>query len=192
MQILDPLNQEGTGNSGDPIDQTYGSSEAGIAVMYQNASGSVNGFGSQGLQASDITNYPNADCSSDWCNMFNTYYQSNDNLELQQLGLSAPVPVAGVNSATGDLRPLLPFAVSRHMTILELYNLDALLAYDPNYCVLPLVNGACGNGSVQIPTIQLPATVPPVYFQAVGLATQSGATGDGSYKAVIDQTEGQH
>jgi hypothetical protein len=193
MQILDPLNQEGTGNSGDPIDQTYGSSEAGIAVMYQNASGSVNGFGSQGMQASDITNYAAGnDCSSDWCAMFNNYYQSNDNLELQQLGLSAPVTVAGVNSATGDLRPLLPFAVSRHMTILELYNLDALLAYDPNYCVLPLVNGSCGSGSVEIPTIQLPATVPPVYFQAVGQPGQTGATGDGSYATTINQTEGQH
>jgi hypothetical protein len=124
--------------------------------------------------------------------MFNNYYQSNDNLELQQLGLSAPVTVAGVNSATGDLRPLLPFAVSRHMTILELYNLDALLAYDPNYCVLPLVNGSCGSGSVEIPTIQLPATVPPVYFQAVGQPGQTGATGDGSYATTINQTEGQH
>jgi hypothetical protein len=192
MQILDPLNQEGTGNPGDPIDQTYGSAEAAIAVTYKNASGSVNGFGSQGLQASDITNYPNADCSSDWCNMFNNYYQSNDNLELQQLGLSAPVPVTGVTSGTGDLRPLLPFAVTRHMTILELYNLDALLAYDPNYCMLPLVNGLCGPGSIQIPTIVLPAIAQPAYFQAVGQPGQAGATGDGSYATTINQTEGSH
>ena len=106
--------------------------------------------------------------------------------------MSAPVVIAGTNSPTGDLRPLLPFAVERHMTILELYNLDALLAYDPNYCVLPLVNGLCGAGSIQIPVLDLPPQNQPVYFQAVGLATQSGATGDGSYAAVINSTQGQH
>jgi hypothetical protein len=124
--------------------------------------------------------------------MFNDNYQTNNNLELQTLSLSAPVSVSGVNSGTGDLRPLLPFAVSHHMTILELYNLDALLAYDPNYCVLPLVNGVCGTGSVEIPLIVLPPQAPPVYFQAVGQPGQSGATGDGSYAAVINTTEGQH
>jgi hypothetical protein len=58
--------------------------------------------------------------------------------------------------------------------------------------VLPLVNGVCGTGSVEIPTIVLPPQAPPVYFQAVGQAVQSGATGDGSYAAVINSTEGQH
>jgi hypothetical protein len=190
MVILDPLNEAGTGTSSDPKDPTYGTAEAAIAIAHKNANNVVNGFGSQGLQASDITNYPS--CASDWCNQFNADYQSNDNLELQQLSLSAPVAVSGVNNATGDLRPLLPFAVSHHMTILELYNLDALLAYDPNYCVLPLVNGVCGSGSVQIPTIVLPPTAQPVYFQAVGQPGQSGATGDGSYANVINQTDGQH
>jgi hypothetical protein len=78
------------------------------------------------------------------------------------------------------------------MTILELYNLDALLAYDPNYCVLPLVNGLCGTGSVEIPDIVLPPAAQPAYFLAVGQPGQSGATGDGSYATVIDQTQGQH
>jgi hypothetical protein len=190
MVILDPLNEAGTGSADDPKDPSYGTAEAGIAIAHSNASGVVNGFGSQGLQASDITNYPS--CASDWCNQFNADYLTNDNLELQQLSLSAPVSVTGVSSGTGDLRPLLPFAVSHHMTILELYNLDALLAYDPNYCVLPLVNNVCGAGSVQIPSIVLPATAQPIYFQAVGMPGQSGATGDGSYAAVINQTEGQH
>ncbi len=195
MQILDPLNSAGTGNADDPKDFTYGTDEAGIAVAHVNASGVVNGFGSQGLQASDITNYANNTyCASDWCGTFNSNYQTNDNLELQQLSLSAPVAIAGTSSGTGDLRPLLPFAVERHMTILELYNLDALLAYDPNYCVL--VSGSPGvcdaATSVSIPTIQLPAGDQYIYFQAVGQPGQTGATGDGSYKAVIDQTEGQH
>jgi hypothetical protein len=191
MQILDPLNETGSGAT---ADTTYGSDEAGIAVEYKNASGQTNGIGSQGLQASDITNYASGGtCASDWCGTFNTYYQSGIPLELQQAGLSAPVAIAGTNSATGDLRPLLPFAVDRYMSILELYTFDALLAYDPNYCVLPAVNGLCGAGSVQIPTITLPPTDQLPYFQAVGQAgTQSGATGDGSYATVINQTEGQH
>jgi hypothetical protein len=87
---------------------------------------------------------------------------------------------------------LLPFAVQRHMTILELYSLDALLAYDPNYCVLPAANGLCGTGSVQIPIIALPPADQLPYFQAVGQPGQSGATGDGSYATVINSTEGQH
>jgi hypothetical protein len=196
MLILDPLNSAGTGNSGDPKDYTYGTAEAVTAVAHKNANNLVNGFGSQGLQASDITNYtlnPPPYCASDWCGTFNTYYQSNDNLELQQLGLSAPVSVSGVNSGTGDLRPLLPFAVERHMTILELYNLDALLAYDPNYCVLNVPdNGFCASGSIQIPAMVLPANAQEPYFQAVGQPGQSGATGDGSYATVINQTQGQH
>jgi hypothetical protein len=189
MQILDPLNEAGAGATKDP---TYGTAEAGIAVAHKNANNVVNGFGSQGLQASDITNYPR--CASDWCNQFNTDFQSNDNLELQQLGLSAPVVVSGVNSGTGDLRPLLPFAVEHHMTILELYNLDALLAYDPKYCVINSPdNGLCGAGSVEIPTIVLPANAQEPYFQAVGQPGQGGAAkGDGSYATVINQTQGQH
>lgn len=191
MEILDPLNESGSGSTADP---TYGSDEAGIAVSYKNASGATNGFGSQGLQASDITNYAaGSDCSSDWCNMFNMYYQTGIPLELQQYGLSAPVAIAGTSDATGDLRPLLPFAVQRHMTVLELYYLDALLAYDPNYCVLTGTAGACdATSSVSIPVIELPAGDQYTYFQAVGQPGQTGATGDGSYATTINTTQGQH
>lgn len=193
MQILDPLNQVGNGTAEDPADPTYGTAEAQIAVAHQNASGKTNGFGSQGMQASDITNYAaNKDCASDWCGTFNTYYQTGVPLELQQVGLSAPVPESDVNSLTGDLRPLLPFAVERHATIIELYDLDALLAYDPNYCVLPAVNGLCAAGSVEIPVIVLPPLDQLPYFQAVGQPGQQGAKGDGSYAAVINSTQGQH
>ena len=190
MQILDPLNQAGSGPS---ADTGYGSQEAQTAVTYKNASGQTNGIGSQGLQSSDITSYnAGGSCTSDWCSAFDNYSGTGIPLELQQAGLSAPVAISGTNSATGDLRPLLPFAVQRHMTILELYSLDALLAYDPNYCVLPAVNGLCGAGSVQIPIIALPPQDQLPYFQAVGQPGQTGATGDGSYAAVINSTEGQH
>ena len=72
----------------------------------------MNGIGSQGLQAGDITSFEGGgDCSSDWCSEFNNYDTAGMPLELQQVGLSAPVAIAGTDSATGDLRPLLPFAV---------------------------------------------------------------------------------
>ena len=190
MQILDPLNEAGSGSTSNA---SYGSDEAQIAVSYKNASGATNGIGSQGLQASDITNYANGQsCTSDWCAEFNTYSGQGIPLELQQLGLSAPVAITGADDTTGDLRQLLPFAVSRRATILELYYLDALLAYDPNYCMLPAANGLCGPGSVQIPIIALPPQDQLPYFQAVGQPGQSGATGDGSYATTINSAEGQH
>ena len=189
MQILDPLNAAGM-----PEDPTYGTAEAQIAVAHHNASGQTNGFGSQGLQSSDITNYganPQGYCASDWCGTFNTYFQSGMPLELQQESLSDPTHLT--QSPTGDLRPLLPFAVDRHVTILELYDLDALLAYDPNYCVLPVPNnGLCAPGSVEIPAIILPPQDQQPYFQAVGQAGQAGGTGDGSYAAAINSAQGQH
>jgi hypothetical protein len=192
MQMIDPLNESGSGAS---ADTSYGSSEAGIAITFKNASSTTNGIGSQGLQASDITNYAsNGPCSSDWCGAFDSNFQSGIPLELQQASLSAPVAISGTDSATGDLGPLLPFTVDRHMTILELYALDALLAYDPNYCELvPGSPGTCNPASsVSIPTIQLPAGDQYTYFQAVGQPGQSGATGNGSYAATINSTEGQH
>jgi hypothetical protein len=190
IQILDPLNEAGS-----PVDNTYGAAEAQIAVSHQNAAGKVNGFGSQGLRASDIPNYTqSADgCASDWCAMFNNYYTAGYPLELQQIDLSDPTASLNPQSETGDLRPLLPFAVQRHMTILELYSFDALLAYDPNYCVLTVPDtGVCAAGSIEIPPTTLPPADQNPYFQLVGQAGQTGAKGDGSYATVINQTQGAH
>jgi hypothetical protein len=190
IQMLDPLNEAGS-----PSDNTYGSAEAQIAVSHQNAKGKVNGFGSQGLRASDIANYAQSadDCASDWCAMFNNYYTAGYPLELQQIDLSDPTASINPQSETGDLRPLLPFAVERHMTILELYSFDALLAYDPNYCVLAVPdNGTCAAGSIEIPPTVLPPEDQNPYFQLVGQPGQSGAKGDGSYAKVVNQTQGQH
>jgi hypothetical protein len=81
------------------------------------------------------------------------------------------------------------------MTILELYALDALLAYDPNYCVLTVPDtGVCTTGSVSVAATDLPPTDLPAqdqypYFQAVGQPGQKGATGDGSYASAINSTE---
>lgn len=84
------------------------------------------GFGNQGMQASDIANYPH--CSADWCSLFDQYTGSVP-LELQTIALSNPENLPPV----GSLVTLLPFAVSHHVTILEIYCYDWLLAFDPNY-----------------------------------------------------------
>jgi hypothetical protein len=81
------------------------------------------------------------------------------------------------------------------MTILEVYALDALLAYDPNYCVLTVPDtGVCTTGSVSVAPTDLPPTDLPQqdqypYFQVVGQPGQVGATGDGSYAAAINLTQ---
>jgi hypothetical protein len=188
MQIMDALNE-----AGQPKDTSYGTSEAQIAVGHRNALGNSFGFGSQGMQASDITNYDNGvPCASDWCGTFNTYFDTIYPLELQQYDVSDPT---GINpqSVTGDLRTLAPFAVTRHLTMLELYSYDALLAFDPNYCVLTVPDtGICTTGSVSIPVVQFPSADQYPYFQAVGQPGQPGATGDGSYATMVNSTHGAH
>lgn len=84
------------------------------------------GFGSQGLEQSDITNYPN--CTADWCNLFAQYHGQSP-LELQTYLQSCP----DRNCTTGSLVDLVPFAVSHHASILEIYYQDWLLAFDPSY-----------------------------------------------------------
>ena len=84
------------------------------------------GFGSQGFQASDITNYPN--CTADWCNLFNQY-AGQVPLELQTVLQSDPTGAG----PTGSLVSLIPFGLSHHVSVLEIYFQDWLLAFDPAY-----------------------------------------------------------
>jgi Putative Ig domain len=84
------------------------------------------GFGSQGLQQSDITNYPN--CTANWCNLF-AQFTGQAPLELQTYLQSCP----DNSCTTGSLVNLVPFAVSHHATVLEIYYQDWLLAFDPSY-----------------------------------------------------------
>ena len=51
-------------------------------------------FGNQGLQASDITDFPN--CGGDWCNLFAQYHPAI--AELQTIGQSCPSGVDGAAS----------------------------------------------------------------------------------------------
>jgi hypothetical protein len=84
------------------------------------------GIGSQGLESSDVNNC--AGSTADWCNLFNTY-AGKVPLELQTLAQSCP----DGSCATGSLATLLPFATANHVTILEIYYQDWLVAYDSNY-----------------------------------------------------------
>ena len=84
------------------------------------------GFGSQGLQQSDITNYPN--CTANWCSLF-AQFTGQAPLELQTYLLSCP----DNSCTTGSLVNLVPFAVSHHATVLEIYYQDWLVAFDPLY-----------------------------------------------------------
>jgi len=84
------------------------------------------GFGSQGLEESDVSNYPQ--CSSDWCNLFNQYAGLVP-LELQTVAQSDP---SGAGP-TGSLVSLIPFAISHHASIFEIYYQDWLIAFDPSY-----------------------------------------------------------
>lgn len=84
------------------------------------------GFGSQGLQLSDITNYPN--CTANWCNLFEQY-AGEAPLELQTYLQSCP----DNSCTTGSLVNLVPFAVSHNATVMEIYYQDWLLAFDPSY-----------------------------------------------------------
>ena len=87
------------------------------------------GFGNQGFQLSDITNYAKGkDCQGNWCNLFNQY-QGQVPLQLQTKGQSNPAN----SPPTGSLTKLLPFAVTRHASILEVYWEDWLIAFSPTY-----------------------------------------------------------
>ncbi|MGD0567166.1 MAG: hypothetical protein ABSA78_02075 [Candidatus Sulfotelmatobacter sp.] len=87
------------------------------------------GFGSQGLQESDIASYAAGQpCTADWCNLFNQY-QGQVPLELQTATQSDPTG----GGVTGSLVALLPFAAERHADIMEIYYQDWLTAYDPSY-----------------------------------------------------------
>lgn len=98
-------------------------------------------FGNQGLEASDITNYPT--CGGDWCNLF-AQYPSTAVRELQTLGQSCP---SGTNAcpngntltnSTGSLASstaptLLAFATAHGGNNLELYYQDWLVAFESGY-----------------------------------------------------------
>jgi uncharacterized protein (TIGR03437 family) len=116
VQLMAALNQFGS-----PIQYNVTSFEA------QNAVALGFGFGSQGLELSDIANFKAGNpCSSDWCANF-VRFAGAAPLELQTIAASDPTNAAG---GTGSMTTLLPFALQLRAQILEVYLQDLQVAYD--------------------------------------------------------------
>jgi hypothetical protein len=84
-------------------------------------------IGNEGLENSDITGYPI--CSADWCNLFAANKSAGLPLELQTIAASDPTG----NPPVGSLTTILPFAVTHGATVMEIYTVDWLQGFDPNY-----------------------------------------------------------
>lgn len=115
----------------------------------------------------------------------------------------------GPPGLTQDLRTLYPFATSNYASILELYSQDALLAFDPKFCVLS--GGSCdistGGGGDSFGT-NLSAATQYGFFQYVGIGKgtsgtstcaatynqtpQTGSNGDCSYAQYVTAAHGPH
>jgi hypothetical protein len=124
-------------------------------------------------------------------------------LELQTAECSNPTTIMGTNNCytsgvgvVGSLGPnLLSFANSTHVAIIELYNQDALLAFDPNYC--DNVSGNCSHSSGYdwfVPALS--AVTQYNFYTGVGQGMSCGAgtgTGDAcTYAGYIASAHGYH
>lgn len=128
MTILGDLHAVGAPGS---VDYGYADLEASYAVADNF------GFGTNGLQASDITNFDaNLPCDSDWCALFTPAggFTYNPTLSLQTLQWTDPTNSDPTNP-TGSLTTIEPFAKLHGANNLELYQADVAIAFDSaNYC----------------------------------------------------------
>jgi hypothetical protein len=129
MTILQDLHAPGA-----TPDYTYPDQEAALAVVNQE------GFGTNGWQKSDITNFAaNQPCDANWCVEFaqytgTTYSGTPITLSLQTGTYSDPTGASQI----GSLVNLVPFAQQNGANNLELYLADLGLAFDQgNYCNYP-------------------------------------------------------
>jgi hypothetical protein len=106
-------------DTGDPLTEASYAAGAGL------------GIGSQGLQASDLTALQSGlPCDNNSCAAFADYPHTPIR-EWQTASLSDPTNGSG--NITGDLAPLLPFAVNNGATLIEPYTNDALCAFDTSW-----------------------------------------------------------
>jgi len=88
------------------------------------------GFGSEGLEESNVavnaTGVPS--CRGGYCKYFGEF-AGEVPMELQTYSASQP----NGSGPTGSLTTLVPWALAEHTQIFELYFVDWLTAYDPNY-----------------------------------------------------------
>ncbi|MFZ0417343.1 MAG: hypothetical protein WAM04_04515 [Candidatus Sulfotelmatobacter sp.] len=132
MTILEDMHALGNlSNESASVYIAYADQEAQIAAT------NGLGIGTNGLQASDITQFAaNQPCDSDWCNMFAQYASVpyKITLSLQTLQWTDPTGAA----QTGSLTVLEPFAKKQGANNLELYLADVGLAFDSaNYSMYP-------------------------------------------------------
>jgi hypothetical protein len=123
MTILADLHAVGPPGS---VDYGYADTEASDAETDQF------GIGTNGLQASDITNFmKNLPCDSDWCSLFTPAggFSYSPTLSLQTLQWSDPTGQDSTNP-TGPFPPLELFAKDHGANNLELYLVDVGLAFD--------------------------------------------------------------
>ena len=123
MQLMQSVTQINSANDGNADIEAANAVKNGLTI---------------GVQGWEKTDNSARTCTSDWCSLFNKYNGTTGPLELQTLAASDPTGV----SQTGSLVDLIPFAISHHAQILELYTLDWLLALDPFYAT---VNGATAS-----------------------------------------------
>jgi hypothetical protein len=177
IQLMTSINQ----NKG-PVDFTIADDEAGYAYAAKETSPSVvtMGFGSQGLQKSDVANYQtnttctsssSCPCTSDWCTMFSSY-TGDVPLELQTVLQSDPNDSSSFQ--TGSLCKLIPFATYLHTNILELYAWDLLYAYDSGFCTL---SGAPGNNNNNPPLTDYCSGGASLYNDAYQTAISNAVSG---------------
>lgn len=130
-------------------------------------------YGNQGLESSDITDYPN--CGGDWCVLFGSSPPVIK--ELQTIGQSCPASTSTncANSqaqSTGPLPPLLQFATGQGVPAVahpandfELYYQDWLIAYDPTYANALGVSAA--DQAAYKAAIHAAASIPGVKMQVL-------------------------
>jgi hypothetical protein len=135
MTILGDLHSLGQLNSvGASTYVIYADAEA------QYATAARFGFGTNGLQKADTSNFQNNQpCDSDWCNLFTPAggFSYSPTLSLQTLQWTDPTDSDSTNP-TGSLTDVEPFAKAHGANNLELYQADLGIAFDTaNYASYP-------------------------------------------------------
>jgi hypothetical protein len=113
-------------------------------------------------------------------------------LELQQVDCSNPNGYApsGTNNClhdnggkgqTGNLNDIYTFAAGKHASMFELYKHDALLAFDPFYCVYSTGDTTCNASSSDSLADDLSFDAQFDFFNAAGLGSGCASTYNVAY-----------
>jgi hypothetical protein len=129
-------------------------------------------------------------------------------LELQQIDCSNPTGYSstnanscfqdGVPGKTGDLRTLFPWVTgsatqaSHYVSIIELYNQDALLAYDTKYCDPDNVGHVCKSTAGFDTFSGLSPDTTYNFYVNVGQGAPSCSGSNCPYATTINQAHGYH